>query len=376
VDNLGYYITNAIFINPMSVIALPLMGRYFYIKEIDNNEQIVIGSVGNNLDRPLYLIDENGEQVKINEFNSEKEVEELNQNAKNFRIYTIDKSIQLAPNELSGKIEIPRKLEEQITKYNSKINLLYSDGEIEYRINNFQAGVILKGSKLDEDDLDPECVDYIPNEHTMTYNSKTVQDILVKLLSEPGVTEILPANFIDMKIEQIEIPDNILTIGEGAFSDNSELENVTFGKNIISIDRGAFQGCKNLKSVKLNQNLRIIGAFTFSGCRSLKDINLTNSIEYILTDAFRGCRGIKELIIPNSVKTIASGAFMKCSSLENIEIPKSVETFGREVFKGCTKLKHLKIPQGLLERNNKTEADLFGDTAIWSKPKSCEIGYY
>ena len=90
-------------------------------------------------------------------------------------------------------------------------------------------------------------------------------------------------------IKEIEIPDSVEYIGDGAFSG--------FG----------------LSTVKINDtsNLKYIGSSAFSSC-ALTEINLPEGLEYIGNAAFDSC-SIKEIYIPESVKYIGRAAFFeKC----------------------------------------------------------------
>lgn len=90
-------------------------------------------------------------------------------------------------------------------------------------------------------------------------------------------------------IKEIEIPDSVEYIGDGAFSG--------FG----------------LSTVKINDtsNLKYIGSSAFSSC-ALTEINLPEGLEYIGNAAFDSC-SIKEIYIPETVKYIGRAAFFeKC----------------------------------------------------------------
>ena len=90
-------------------------------------------------------------------------------------------------------------------------------------------------------------------------------------------------------IKEIEIPDSVEYIGDGAFSG------------------------LGLSTVKINDtsNLKYIGSSAFSSC-ALTEINLPEGLEYIGSSAFSSC-SIKEIYIPKTVEYIGRGAFSeKC----------------------------------------------------------------
>ena len=89
----------------------------------------------------------------------------------------------------------------------------------------------------------------------------------------------------------VSIPDNIIVIGENAFSDCSTIEEVVIPNSVIKIDMGAFVGCRNLWMV-----------------------NLGNSVQEILDNAFANTR-LASIYIPKSVNDIGAFAFSSTYSV-------------------------------------------------------------
>ena len=113
-------------------------------------------------------------------------------------------------------------------------------------------------------------------------------------------------------LEIIEIPDSVLTISHGAFSNCSSLKKATFSNNAY-VAPYAFYECKSLVEVSY---ITDISEGIFSGCESLPIFPVSNNTKYIEEDAFEGCDSLTEITIPASVKTIGKLAFRGCSNLK------------------------------------------------------------
>lgn len=77
----------------------------------------------------------------------------------------------------------------------------------------------------------------------------------------------------------------IVEIGSEAFA-YSAIENITIPNTIISIGESAFFSCEKLESVKLPNSISRIEASTFKFCNNLKEINIPDSIRYVSKGAF------------------------------------------------------------------------------------------
>jgi len=106
------------------------------------------------------------------------------------------------------------------------------------------------------------------------------------------------------------IPDNVVSISDGAFTDQTGITSVTFPKNI---DR--------------------IRPVTFTGCTGLTSVTIPGNVITVMYSAFERCSDLKTVTIENGVKNIQSWAFSGCPSLSKVIIPESVTFIGNEVFK-------------------------------------------
>lgn len=87
--------------------------------------------------------------------------------------------------------------------------------------------------------------------------------------------------------------DNIIDIDDCAFQvtrvggNNGE---INFPDGIKSIGDGAFLQCSNLKKISLPKSIESIGSFAFSKCKNLNNVYIDNDTCKIYAGAFRDCK--------------------------------------------------------------------------------------
>lgn len=91
------------------------------------------------------------------------------------------------------------------------------------------------------------------------------------------------------------------------FYPDRNLEQINIPDGIISIDTQAFYDCISLKEITLPNSITSIGAAAFIGCLSLKEITIPNSVINIGSAAFRYCNVLEKIII-NKPENSISGA--------------------------------------------------------------------
>ncbi len=139
------------------------------------------------------------------------------------------------------------------------------------------------------------------------------------------------------------IPDNVTSIGYGAFSYCESLTSVIIGDSVTSIGDRAFYECSSLTSVTIPDSVTSIGDWAFSWCTSLTSVTIPDSVTSIGSYAFYNCTSLTSVIIPNSVTSIGDDAFRNCTSLTSVTIPDSVTSIGDYAFYDCTSLTSVTI---------------------------------
>lgn len=149
----------------------------------------------------------------------------------------------------------------------------------------------------------------------------------------------------------VEIPEKIgarviTAVDSSAFYKNKSVEQVILPDSVLSIGNMAFMYCSNLKDVDVSVNLNSIGDYAFVGCTSLSEIDLNSNISSLSVSMFDES-GITTFKIPYNVKEIKKNAFRNCNSLTSIRIPDYVTTINDNVFRNCKNLESVEIGSGI-----------------------------
>ena len=135
-------------------------------------------------------------------------------------------------------------------------------------------------------------------------------DSLTPCLLTSKLTEL----FLDAGLEPLEymqaVPANYLAY--------SKLTSITIPENITSIGRGAFSGCDGLMNITIPDSVTSIGSAAFENCSGLTSIVIPDSVTSIDHWAFQYCTGLTSATIGNGVKSISRYAFWDCASLKDI----------------------------------------------------------
>lgn len=130
----------------------------------------------------------------------------------------------------------------------------------------------------------------------------------------PYMSTIYASMYKISPIEKLNIPNNIKSIDDDAFS-YSSIVDIQLPDSIIYLPKNCFRGCTYIKKIHLSDNL-----------------------EDIARDCFYDS-GIKELYLPDSLISISGSAFGNCDKLTSISIPANIEYLGPDLFARDRKLK-------------------------------------
>ncbi len=117
----------------------------------------------------------------------------------------------------------------------------------------------------------------------------------------------------------ISLPNHLVSMGEGVFSNNSRLTEVNFAQEInaesLALPKLAFFGSNSLKSISLPAYISEIGEKAFWKTK-LENLTLTNGVDLAIMDyAFSDTTALKSVYFPENVTTIGNYAFYN-SALE------------------------------------------------------------
>ena len=174
------------------------------------------------------------------------------------------------------------------------------------------------------------------------------------------VVGIDPEAFRDCQMEEISLPESLVTIGNGAFMDCKKLKSVTIPDSVTSIDDYAFIRCTALENVRLPEKLTRVGEKAFADTPWLEQKKAGNSlgiVNGILLDG-SDCKG--KVVIPDGTVMIAEGAFRGDdydddtygdvdinTSLTSVICPPSLKVIGADAFEDCVHLKSVTLSEGL-----------------------------
>ncbi len=162
-------------------------------------------------------------------------------------------------------------------------------------------------------------------------------------------------------IESIELPEGVVSIGEGAFWQCTSLEKIVIpttctkansifyaqSEPIKYAEAPAFifnqMWTDNLVAATINSGAEIASE-TFKNCTNLTSITIADTVTTIGAGAFNGCTALQSIKLPSSIKTIGESAFYNCTALSTITLNEGLTTIGENVFTNCEALTTILIP--------------------------------
>ena len=134
------------------------------------------------------------------------------------------------------------------------------------------------------------------------------------------------------------VPNNVTSIGAGAFYYCDSLTSLTISNSITNIGEWAFAYCTRLPFITISDNVTSIPRYAFYACTSFTAVSIPASVTSIGDSAFGNCASLTAITIPASVASIGIVAFGNCTSLSSVTIPGSVTNIGNPAFVYCTNL--------------------------------------
>ena len=202
----------------------------------------------------------------------------------------------------------------------------------------------LTSIKLYEDDgsISPNCIDdntiYLPQTLSTTSSSNGAEkgyafyQTAVKNIIIPSSTKSIGEHFIDgsTSVESFsfeknkdddEYPYSLISIGNGAFANTTNLNEISIPFSITSIGPSAFLNATGFKKITIEEpneystGLSTIAESLFKGCTNLEELSIPSTISNIKKNSFSGLKKL-DYIIVNDLKTIESNAFENNNNLK------------------------------------------------------------
>ena len=114
----------------------------------------------------------------------------------------------------------------------------------------------------------------VPEGRSPWYNvlDYNLSDYIDSIVIGNGITHIGSCAFVNTNITDLEIPDNVTSIGRMAFSGNGKLTDVKISNNVSLLEHGTFGGCGYLESVTIPKKVTCIKWQAFDSCDALKTV--------------------------------------------------------------------------------------------------------
>ena len=186
-------------------------------------------------------------------------------------------------------------------------------------------------------------------------------------------------------LKQIDGLERIVTFGDRALMDCSDLQIVTLSDSLQTVGFAAFEGCssirsltlpfvgntrtentylgyifgaaqpdfakgfypKHLERITLTEFCQTLGNYAFFECESLREITLNEGLTSIGVRAFYGCTSLWSIKFPNTVTTVRELAFANCDALSTIDFGQGLTTIGINAFYNCDSLTQIVLPDTL-----------------------------
>ena len=175
-------------------------------------------------------------------------------------------------------------------------------------------------------------------------------------------------------LTSISIPASVNSIGSGVLKGCKALETITVDANndYYTVENGVLYN-KNMTSLLaypaasantsfvIPNNVKTIGEGAFQYCANLQNITLPDGLTTIGPRAFSEATQLGTITIPNSVTSIGADAFYK-TALTTITIPKSVTYIGSQPFRRVTSLQNI-----VVDKDNQNYSNYNDDGVVYDK---------
>ncbi|MCL2099342.1 MAG: leucine-rich repeat domain-containing protein, partial [Oscillospiraceae bacterium] len=135
------------------------------------------------------------------------------------------------------------------------------------------------------------------------------------------------------QLKQVVFPDTLSEISDSAFNGCVELHTAMLPKKIERIGAYAFASA-GLKNIELPDSLYRLGEGAYSACLWVTAISIPQNVGQLCDKLFAGCKALKKVALPNKLTSIGAFAFDGCENLMFISVPDSVTQIGENAFRG------------------------------------------
>ncbi|MDE6317354.1 MAG: leucine-rich repeat domain-containing protein, partial [Muribaculaceae bacterium] len=133
------------------------------------------------------------------------------------------------------------------------------------------------------------------------------------------------------KASAVVLPDNIVSIGEGALG-NSSITSIKIPASVTTINDYAFAGCTDLTEITVPSTVTALGAGIFKGCTALENATIYARVDEIGANMFDGCASLSNLLLQPTYKSLGNNALTNCSKLAEFNFPSTLVSIGDKAF--------------------------------------------
>ncbi len=147
------------------------------------------------------------------------------------------------------------------------------------------------------------------------------------------VTGVGELAFAQCQAEEIRLPDTVITIGGGCFSNCLQLKTIVLGSQVSTIADHVFNGCLVLSQIQVSEDS--------VNYVSIEGVLYTKNMDTLVT--YPEGKKDAQYVVPEGVKNIHPYAFLNCDLLTQVQLPESLERIGNEAFSDCDGLESVQL---------------------------------
>lgn len=193
-----------------------------------------------------------------------------------------------------------------------------------------------------------------------------------------------PMNADDMALLKNNLPDllsldmartDVTAIPANHFENRKTLQEIILPDSLLTIGQRAFMYCNNLQKVVVPSKVKVIDTYTFYDNYLLRDLTLPVGLTTINNYAFQYNHSLTELILPDSLTTLSYQAFYNNSRLRKVTVNEKLTYLPAYAFAECTSLSEVYLPDGMTDIDDYAFYNSYNLRKIQLPAKLTHIGY-
>lgn len=159
-------------------------------------------------------------------------------------------------------------------------------------------------------------------------------------------------NFQNAHLKKLEIPDNVIEVGDGLCRYDASLIEVKLSPSTKLLGSTSFASCTALRKIDLPDTVTMISLNVFNGCESLTSIHIPTQLKEIKERAFSGCYSLSKLSpFPATLTAIGTYAFSGDKLIKEYDFTrlKAIPALGSNAFYGIAEDCVIKVPASLYD---------------------------